>query len=267
MKKKKNLLIAVGIIALALLVIFIIRPFFGLWTGNYKVYINTKNIEYFEIPEGTTHIKENAFRDCKSLKSITIPSSVMYIDKYAFRGCDNLKEVYISDISAWCSIGYPTDGNGISNPLQYGNLYLNGDLVKELVLPDTVTRIEHYAFYGYDTLLSVTIPSSVKSIGESAFSGCSNLSNVTISEGLTTINYSAFANCKKLEKIIIPKSVTTIFGGDVLDEPFFGCRRLTIYCRVSSKPSGWTGKWDVYTHANYGQEDIKLKVVWGYAGE
>ena len=47
-------------------------------------------------------------------------------------------------------------------------------------IPDGVTSIEDYAFWGCSGLTSVTIPDSVTSIGEWAFSGCSSLKSVTI---------------------------------------------------------------------------------------
>lgn len=234
--------------------------------GNYAAYVKSRKLTTFEIPEGTTQINTNAFKNCESLVSITIPSSVNYIGEHAFDGCTNLREVHINDIAAWCNIEFQSTGSGIGNPLQSANLYVNGDLVTELVIPNNVTKIGNYAFYGYDALTSVIIPSNVKSIGESAFSTCKNLSSVTLTEGLITINHNAFTNCKKLTKIIIPNSVTTIYGGDVLDEPFFGCDKLTVYCRAKIEPYGWTGNWDVYSHRNYGKENVKLKVVWGYEG-
>ena len=150
--KKKKIVCIITILAIVCFIFvffFVIRPFFSLWTGNYGVYLSTYNIEEFEIPEGTTHIKENAFKDCDSLVSITIPSSVKYIGEHAFDGCSNLKKVHISDIGAWCSIEFQTTGSSVGNPLQRGKLYLNGTLVKDLVIPNGVTKIEDYAFYGY----------------------------------------------------------------------------------------------------------------------
>jgi len=61
-------------------------------------------------------------------------------------------------------------------------------------IPDTITNIGAYAFYGCDDLTSISIPSRVKMIGEFAFYGCSSLSRVTIPVGVTSIGNSAFAN-------------------------------------------------------------------------
>ena len=47
-----------------------------------------------------------------------------------------------------------------------------------LVIPDTITKIESYAFSGAWNLVSVVIPASVKSIGECAFGNCDSLREV-----------------------------------------------------------------------------------------
>ena len=79
-------------------------------------------------------------------------------------------------MAAWCAIDF---ANGSANPLSYAhNLYLNGELVIDLVIPDGVTSIGRNAFYSYDSLTSITIPDSVTSIGEEAFYGCTGLTSV-----------------------------------------------------------------------------------------
>ena len=55
---------------------------------------------------------------------------------------------------------------------------MNGEEVKDLVIPNSVTSIGKHAFEGYSGLTSVTIPNSVTSIGRRAFHSCSELLEV-----------------------------------------------------------------------------------------
>ena len=64
----------------------------------------------------------------------------------------------------------------LSNPLwRTENLYCNGELVTDLVIPDGVTTIKNYAFAEYSGLISVTIPKTVISVGSAVFFNCYNL--------------------------------------------------------------------------------------------
>ena len=79
-------------------------------------------------------------------------------------------------MTAWCNIVF---GNSSANPLSYAKkLYLNDELVTELVIPDGITAINNYAFYYLTSITSVTIPDSVTTIGSDAFYNCSNLKTV-----------------------------------------------------------------------------------------
>ena len=153
------------------------------------------------IPDSVTSIGDYAFEDCTSLTSVTIPDSVTTIGNSAFYGCESLTGVYINDISAWCAISF---GNVNANPLNYaGNLYLNGELVTNLVIPDGVTSIGDYAFYGCTSLTSVTIHDSVTSIGVNAFCDCTSLTSVTIPDSVTSIGNHAFFRCTSLTDITV----------------------------------------------------------------
>ncbi len=140
--------------------------------GDYAFY-NCSILISVTIPDKVRNIGDRTFSGCSSLTSVTIPDSVTSIDRFAFSGCSSLVKVYITDIAKWCGISF---GGDDSNPLCNGaNLYLNGELVKDLTIPDGVTKIKDYAFDGCSSLTSVTIPDSVTSIGWYAFSYCSTL--------------------------------------------------------------------------------------------
>ena len=172
------------------------------------------------IPDSVTEIGDHAFYGCSSMTSITIGNSVTSIGDWAFYDCNNLNAVYITDIAKWCAIKFNVYS---TNPLKYAhNLYLNGELVTDLVIPDGVTAIGDYAFYRCSNLTSVTIPNSVTSIGDYAFFDCDSMINITIPDSVTTIGSDALSCCSNLTSITIPDSVTSI-GDDAIS----GCSRLT----------------------------------------
>ena len=165
-------------------------------------------------------IGHSAFVQCSSLTSITIPGTVTFIGQWAFENCKSLSSVYITDLDAWCKISFY---DGQSNPLCCGgNLFINNEKATNIVIPNSVTTISSYAFYGFKTMLTLTIAESVTSIGESAFYGCSGLSTLVIPNSVTTINNLAFYACSGLSSLTISNQLSNI---DV--SVFNGCSSLT----------------------------------------
>ena len=70
-----------------------------------------------------------------------------------------------------------------------------------------VREIASYAFRYNELIRSVVIPDSVISIGDYAFRYCTNLSNVVLSQNLKDIGSAAFGDCPSLLEIEIPKSL------------------------------------------------------------
>ena len=209
---------------------------------------NCTSLTNIEIPNSITSIGSGAFYYCTSLESVTFEenSQLTSIDSYAFCNCTSIKDVYYTgNVEAW--LGISLNGN-YSNPMWYGaNLYFEGELVTNLVIPDSVKSIGKYAFYGCDSLLNVEISDSVTSIGysvfetcvslesvmlgdtsqlasigSSTFSGCTSLTNIVIPNGVKSIGDSAFYNCTSLTSIEIPDSITSIGSST-----FSGCTSLT----------------------------------------
>ena len=162
------------------------------------------------IPDSVTSIGEYAFISCWGLTGITIGKGITSIDRYAFANCYKLVSVNIADIAAWCNIKF-SDGMNL-NSIDYtpsstpfcnaGKLYLNGELVTDLIIPDGVTSIGANAFFNCSGLTSVTIPDSVTDIGRFAFNS-TGLTSVTIGKGVTSIGEKAFVGCHKLTSVNI----------------------------------------------------------------
>ena len=196
------------------------------------------------ILDSITSIGSEAFEYCTSLTSVVIPDSVTSIGYDAFEYCTSLTEVYYQGtVEQWLEISF---SNSYSNPCINGaKFYTEGELLTELVIPDSVTRIGgsafsgctsltsvvipdsvtrigDYAFYNCSSLTSVVIPDSVTSIGRDAFRGCSSLTSVTIGNGVTSIGRDAFRGCSSLTSVVIPDSVTSIG-----ESAFYNCRNLT----------------------------------------
>ena len=204
--------------------------------GN--LYLNGEKITDLIIPEGVDAIKDYAFVACACITSVTIPNSVTSIGTAAFYYCSNLTSVNISDITAWCNIDFYHDLSYVSfssNPLVYcGNLYLNGEKVTDLIIPEGVDSIKNYVFCGGECITSVTIPNSVTYIGKRAFEDCNSLTSTT----WNVKNYPHSCD-------VFPTSITSFtFGDNVEHIPDYLCQdmnkltSITIGNNVTS-----IGKW------------------------
>lgn len=161
-----------------------------------RTFDGCKSLTFIEIPNSVTSIGNEAFRDCIGLTSVVIPTSVKNIGNSAFERCIGLTSIYISDVAAWCSIVF---SGYFANPLYYAhNLYLNGELVNEMIIPSDITAIQNYAFYNCTSLVSVDIPENVTSMGSWAFYGCSNLDSLALHCNLEIVGNNVFSNCQNI---------------------------------------------------------------------
>ena len=137
-----------------------------------------------------------------------------------------------------------------------GTYTLDGDgnrSYEKIVIPSIyngqkVTSIATHAFMKNGSR-KIIIPNTVTTIQAYAFSGCSQLENVVLSEGLQSIDYYCFKDCKSLKSIDIPDSVTSI-GHSV----FWGCANLktiTIPKSVTKLPMGMFYKCSSLTTIKY----------------
>lgn len=201
-----------------------------------------------ELSDNLTSLGGLVFYNCVGLENIVIKDKLNYIDYGTFDKCNSLTDVYYEgNIYDWCNINFD---DWDSNPTSVAsNLYINGELLENLVIPEGITKIGNYAFVMYQRLKSVTIPESLNNIAMDAFYECEGIEDVyyngdligwcnmsyenvdanpmyyaknlyingqllqgdlIIPDGITNIPKAAFANCSGLRNIIISESVTSI---------------------------------------------------------
>lgn len=179
-----------------------------------------KRTEY-SIPDSTLVIGESGFESARFLTNIIIPNSVISIKDYAFSRT-TINEIRI-----------PINVHEVSNKFMEGshieNIYVdeenanfkdidgvlcNKDGTKLLVyprsneriqysIPNSITYIDSYAFYGATRLKEIIIPNSVIEIGSLTFYGCSGLESIIIPSSVKDIQSQAFYYCENLRTIAV----------------------------------------------------------------
>ena len=127
--------------------------------GNYS-FSHCESLQDIKFPRGLKTIGFQAFEDCKSITEITIPKSIKKMSS-SFRDCLNLKKVTIE--------------NGVKN---VNDAFSHCPKITTIVLPDSITRIDAFAFWECKRLKNVTIPAGVKHIEYKAFEDCDKLTKV-----------------------------------------------------------------------------------------
>lgn len=143
------------------------------------------SIESIEFPEGITEIPESACKVCRELKVVRLPSTIRKIGMEAFKGCEKLEEINLPD-----GIQYMED-----------DVFSNCRSLKHITLPKQLRWIDSELFNS-SGIESITIPNSVTQIGYWAFWGCENLKSLTIPESVIRIEWGIVSAHEGFEGVV-----------------------------------------------------------------
>ncbi len=120
-----------------------------------------------------TRISNFSFNDNTIVKSLSVPASVTEIDDMVILNCPNITAIKVASDNK-----YYDSRNNCNAIIEKAT----GTLIagcKTTKVPNGVTRIGRYTFFGCSGLTDITLPESVKSIQHQAFQDCKNLKNIT----------------------------------------------------------------------------------------
>ena len=215
-----------------------------------RAFYQCSNLKDINFPEGLERIGDSAFADCYDLGQLELPGSVRSLGAGAFAGCgrDTNRLVLpegITEIGNSCFAdsfyrvivlpstletlgknvfasfrGWKVDLSATKIEVLSEGMFNDG-FASEILLPDTLRKIEYQAFYRSHGLESITLPEGVLSIGDRAFAGCEDLKSIDVPDSVTEIGEEAFSNCVKLEAFSFPRNLKEI-GMSAFDN----CRSL-----------------------------------------
>lgn len=194
-------------------------------------------IKSITIPGTVTTIGSSAFSGCANLTAIDLPTSVTQIDAYAFSstgltavtlpkhlrklglsafsGCTALKSVFIplslqNVSSPFRNCTALTDVTFEDGRTELPDTLLEDSGIRQLTVPQTVTKIGDSAFAGCTQLTAITLPAGLRELGSGAFKGCTALTGVALPDSLTDLGYGVFRDCSALTAAEFPAGIAPV---------------------------------------------------------
>ena len=194
--------------------------------------VDSNDFTQITLPDTLISIGDNAFYACSSLTSIHIPASVESIGIAPFAYSPVIDITVEND-----NVQYKAENGAIYS--KDGKTLITCPAMSEFEIPNTVTTIGDYAFYGNNNLFDITIPDTVTSIGNFAFDRAANLSVVRIPDSVTSLGAYAFSRTN-LDCIYFMGNAP-VFGGEInstqYDNVFYNCTTTAYY---SADDATWT---------------------------
>ena len=175
----------------------------NLFTKNKRVLISFQsNVTSYIIPKSVVAISGYAFWYCSDLELITISPTVKWMGENPFAYTkaiiENLSENFILENNLLLT----KDGSSL---IGCYSSYCSS--LKNILIPNSVTRIGRAAFYQCKSFKEIIIPKSVQYIDRLAFRYCRNLKAVYIPDSVKRIGMYAFSDCQEITTVSRGRSI------------------------------------------------------------
>ncbi len=189
------------------------------YTGGDVVVVIPSEIDGMPV----TALSGDAFAGKGSLRALSIPDTVTEIEVGALAGCESLTTLRTPLAAASGVIHFGSlfgaetyETNGAHVPSGLSTLLLTaGDTVapyafydcdlEAVALPETLTRIGEFAFYGNDKLAYIPLgKTALETVGEHAFTNCRALLSLDLPATVNAMGFAMLEGCGKLESLTLP---------------------------------------------------------------
>ena len=185
---------------------------------GYRAFADCRNLRTISMGDTVAEVETAAFSNNPELRNVTIGTGLKKVGSGAFAGCGSLSRLSVDDDNPYLSYS-----DGVLYDDEKKILFaMMPDCPREAItLPESLERINAYAFWGNPHLRHVTFDSKIENIPDYAFSNCLNLESVTIPLPVRSIGAKAFEDCVNLTLVTLPDSISTIHS-----TAFDGCFRV-----------------------------------------
>ena len=160
------------------------------------------------MPKHLARIGAGCFAECPRLRLVEIPAYVETLQAGTFLEDRKLQEVRFATGSRLAAIGEDAFAECME--------------LKQICLPDSVTRIGDRAFRRCKSLAEIHFPARLTHIGEEAFYFCA-AKELHLPAKVVSVGSRAFCKWMHLEQVTLPESVQYLGDG-----AFRGCNRLKV---------------------------------------
>ena len=174
-------------------------------------FINCEELRYANLSNSVKEIGDMAFANCKMLSYFELPNSVEKIGEQVFYESGISEPVHSDILFAYFPNNYASEYSipeGIKTIARKAFNYVTN--LKSVKIPNSVTKIEEYAFSECKDLESVVMSISLETMETGAFKYSVKLKSINLPTTLKTIDVEIFMGCASMENIVIPNSVTDI---------------------------------------------------------